>query len=364
MCLCARAPVRLCVYSFNGVLTRAESIAHFSLWAALKSPLLIGCDLRQKECQAIPPGFAHAQPSETFSPAASRSSRPLWHMCSQAGVPFFTNPEVLAVNQDPLGVQARRVRAYGGDKGIPMGKSGICGSEELPQNTIIAPCDAADPFQRWELLPNGTLFMAQTGECLQLDSGQGGCCGQAWDVWMNNAASGLCNDPASCCGARQQLWNYRVAERTLTNNVTGQCLTVHAGGLHNVGLLPCTPVMGGLQTWDWDHVTGTFVSSAAPPGYGNHKFCLARTKDVQGGALEVWAGPLTGGDLVVVLFNRNAANMTHIAVQWADVGLDVSKRMKVRDLWGRQDLGVYAGSFTTRTPVELHGAAMLRMTAA
>ena len=122
----------------------------------------------------------------------------------------------------------------------------------------------------------------------------------------------------------------------------------------------------GPQTCQWyrDRVTGQFVSSAAPPGYGNHKFCLARTKDVRGGALEVWAGRLTGGDLVVVLFNRNAANMTHIAVQWADVGLDVSKRMKVRDLWGRQDLGVYAGSFTTRTPVELHGAVMLRMTAA
>ena len=27
-------------------------------------------------------------------------------------------------------------------------------------------------------------------------SGQGGCCSQAWDVWTNNAASGLCNDPA------------------------------------------------------------------------------------------------------------------------------------------------------------------------
>jgi hypothetical protein len=279
-------------------------------------------------------------------------------------VPFFSNPEVLAVNQDALGVQARRVRAYGGDKGIPIGKSGICGSEELAQNTIIAPCDAADPFQSWEMLPNGTLFMAQTGECLQLDSGQGGCCGQAWDVWMNNAASGLCNDPASCCGARQQLWIYDDAKFIMTNNVSGQCLTVHASGLHNVGLLPCNQVIGGLQTWYRDRVTGQFVSSAAPPGYGNRKFCLARTKDVQGAALEVWAGPLAGGDIVVVLFNRNAAGAMPITAQWADLGLDVARRMKVRDLLARQDLGVYSGSFTTHAPVDVHGVSMLRMSAA
>ncbi len=100
--------------------------------------------------------------------------------------------------------QAKRV-ASSGPQGIPVGKSGVCGQEELPQNTIIAPCNAGDPLQQWQLLANGTIYMAATGECLQLDSGQGGCCSQAWDVWTNNAASGLCNDPASCCGSKQQV---------------------------------------------------------------------------------------------------------------------------------------------------------------
>ncbi len=50
--------------AFNGVLTTPESIAHFSLWAAMKSPLLIGCDLRAPACAT--------------------------------GVPYFTNPEVRA----------------------------------------------------------------------------------------------------------------------------------------------------------------------------------------------------------------------------------------------------------------------------
>jgi hypothetical protein len=60
---------------------------------------------------------------------------------------------MLAISQDGLGVQARRV-ASGGDAGTPVGKSGTCGREELPQNTVIAPCSASDPLQRW--LPRRT----------------------------------------------------------------------------------------------------------------------------------------------------------------------------------------------------------------
>ena len=170
--------------------------------------------------------------------------------------------------------------------------------------------------------------MLQTGECLQLDSGQGGCCSQAWTVWTNNAASGLCNDPASCCGSRQQLWSYDPLGRTLKTNTTGQCLSVHTA-LHNVGVAPCTPLLGGLQAWDWDATHGQFVSSATPPGAGNAKYCLARTKDVAGGALEVWGGALAGGDIAVLLFNRNAPGPANVTALWSDLGLPPAQVMKV-----------------------------------
>ena len=318
--------------SFNGVLTEDESVAHLALWAALKSPLLIGCDLRQPACAA--------------------------------GVRYFANPELVAISQDALGAQARRVAAGGGDKGVPHGKSGTCGTEELPQNTIIAPCDAGDARQRWTLQSNGSIFLAATGECLQLDSGQGGHCSQAWDVWYNNAASSLCNDPASSCGGLQELWAFDVAARHLTNNASGQCLTVHASGLHNVGLLPCSGVLSGLQSWDFAPATGQFISSAAPPNAGGAKYCLARSKDVLGGALETWAGPLANGDLVVILFNRNAAGATTMTASWADLGLDPAARMKVRDVLARTDNGTAVGAFATAAPVPVHGVAMLRLSAA
>ena len=65
----------------NGGLTAAEERAHFSLWAALKAPLILGCDL------------THA---------------------SAAVLQIISNPEVIAVNQDAMGAPARRVWSSAG----------------------------------------------------------------------------------------------------------------------------------------------------------------------------------------------------------------------------------------------------------
>uniref|UniRef100_A0A1D1XFL4 Alpha-galactosidase n=1 Tax=Anthurium amnicola TaxID=1678845 RepID=A0A1D1XFL4_9ARAE len=64
----------------NGGMTKDEYIVHFSIWAISKAPLLIGCDVRNitKETMEI-----------------------------------LANEEVIAVNQDPLGIQAKKVRMEG-----------------------------------------------------------------------------------------------------------------------------------------------------------------------------------------------------------------------------------------------------------
>jgi hypothetical protein len=308
----------------NGVLTDAENAAHFSLWALMKSPLLIGCDLTLPACVKT--------------------------------LPLLKNPEILAMSQDALGAPARRV-ASSGDPGAPYGKSGICGKEELPQNTIIAPCDAASPLQAWELLANGTLFLPATGECLQLDSGQGGCCSQAWPVWHNNVASALCNDPASCCASKQQLWALNASAGAVVNVASGHCLTVHAAGMRNVGALPCAPtgVEGPFQGWRWE--PPRLVSAVAPPG-AKARYCLARTPDVRGGATEVFAGPLANGDVAVALFNRNLPAGANITANFAALGIKGPAR--VRDALARADRGVATGSVTAFADV--HGVAVLRLT--
>ncbi|KZV14670.1 hypothetical protein F511_40699 [Dorcoceras hygrometricum] len=66
----------------NGGMTYEEYRAHFSIWALMKSPLLIGCDVRNITTEAFE---------------------------------ILSNEEVIAVNQDPLGVQGRKVYSYGPD---------------------------------------------------------------------------------------------------------------------------------------------------------------------------------------------------------------------------------------------------------
>jgi alpha-galactosidase len=64
----------------NGGMTTGEYRAHFGLWCLLAAPLMAGNDLRQ-----MPPEIRE----------------------------ILTNPEVIAIDQDPLGVQGRRIRSGG-----------------------------------------------------------------------------------------------------------------------------------------------------------------------------------------------------------------------------------------------------------
>lgn len=64
----------------NGGMTTAEYRTHFSLWCISKSPLLIGCDITKMS-------------QDTFN--------------------ILTNTELIAVNQDSLGIQGRKILSTG-----------------------------------------------------------------------------------------------------------------------------------------------------------------------------------------------------------------------------------------------------------
>jgi alpha-galactosidase len=64
----------------NGGMTHKQYIVHFSLWAISKAPLLVGCDVRDIS-------------NNTYK--------------------ILSNKEVIDVNQDPLGIQAKKVKKDG-----------------------------------------------------------------------------------------------------------------------------------------------------------------------------------------------------------------------------------------------------------
>ena len=76
----------------------------------------------------------------------------------------------------------------------------------------------------------------------------------------------------------------------------------------------------------------------------------------QEGPLEVWAKPLSGGDVAVGLVNQTTSP-THVTVKLEDVG--VSGEAQARDLWEHKDLGAVHGSYTAVVPG--HGVVMLRL---
>ena len=90
-----------------------EYVAHFSMWAALKSPLLIGTDIRKLSAKTLS---------------------------------ILNNPAVIAVNQDPLGSPASRVRQ---DLDVKKSKYGqgevqIWSGPLFPNDRLVVLLNAAD----------------------------------------------------------------------------------------------------------------------------------------------------------------------------------------------------------------------------
>jgi alpha-galactosidase len=96
-----------------GGMTDEEYKAHFSMWAALKSPLLIGADLRELSAQTLS---------------------------------ILNNPAVIAVNQDPLGKSAHRISRnlnVSKDK-YGQGETQIWSGPLYPADQVVIFFNAAD----------------------------------------------------------------------------------------------------------------------------------------------------------------------------------------------------------------------------
>ncbi len=75
------------------------------------------------------------------------------------------------------------------------------------------------------------------------------------------------------------------------------------------------------------------------------------------GAEEVWARPLAGGAMAVILFNRGDAPV-RIQVGWTELGWP-ARGVAVRDLWQKRDMGSWPASYSAE--VAPHGVVMLRL---
>ncbi len=155
----------------NGGMTDVEYTTHFSLWSISKAPLIIGCDVTN---------------------------------ISAAGISILTNPEVIAVNQDPLGVQGKKI---------------VVTSSQSPNasgSVVIASCSSSsiEPKRRqWTYNPqDGSIRSVFDGRCLSIAH----CNKSETPVVLNECHIG---DPQAQCQGQNQQWTANTSDQTIVSRM-------------------------------------------------------------------------------------------------------------------------------------------------
>jgi hypothetical protein len=284
----------------NGGMTNDEYITHFSLWAIMKAPLIIGCDI-------------------TNMSAETRN--------------ILLNTEVIAINQDPLGQQGYIVSENHLPTNPPIQLS------NGTTNVIVAPCDPLfDPFQRWTAHGNQLRIMSDS-RCV------------AADVVRHENGDNVVVAP---CQDSNSSWTWNGPQ--LVSEMDNLCLDVYQGLMttrsdKNVQTSPCTG--GETQQWNFNSSTGLIENVATGK-------CLS-LEYRNAVATQVFAGPLVMDQWAVVLVNRDDDNAASITLNWNALGVDPSTSFIVRDLWKHQDLGIFETSFTA-FDVAPHASVTLKLT--
>jgi hypothetical protein len=155
-------------------MTDTEYVAHFSLWAITKAPLIIGCDVTK---------------------------------ISTAALSILTNPEVIAVNKDPLGIQGKKVA------------SAAAQSPNASGEVIVANCSSLtiDPKRRlWTYnAQDGSFRSAFNGRCLSIHE-----CSTRRETYavLNDCQIG---DPQAQCQGKNQQWTVDTSQQTIVSHMDG-----------------------------------------------------------------------------------------------------------------------------------------------
>ncbi len=157
----------------NGGMTDVEYITHFSLWAITKAPLIIGCDVTNM---------------------------------SAATLSILTNPEVIAVNQDPLGVQGKKVVATSSK------------SANASNSVFVTSCSSIsssiEPTRhQWTYnAQDGSIRSVFNGWCLSIVH----CNKSAAPVVLDDCHIG---DPQAEFQGKNQQWIARTADQTIVSQM-------------------------------------------------------------------------------------------------------------------------------------------------
>jgi hypothetical protein len=331
----------------NGGCTDDEYRTHFSLWAMLKSPLIIGNDIRN-----------FSTPNDE----------------SQAVLDILANKEVIAVNQDTLGRQARRTWSDTTEK---LRNSKLFGDKVIATKCASGAEGAyedAKESQQWSYEADGTIKSAQTGRCLSevnwQDAEDLSAVLPEGEIYTNHTAHLHSVTTADCAVATK--WDAgQFVGGSIVSRASGLCLEVakedplavfqgkriQTGGCR-AAFTGNHGVFDPTEHQSWNTPRSTLLNLY-------QRQCLTIDADAMTGlAQEVWVAPLADNSLGVLLLNKGPVT-TVMTLDAAKIGMSASDSTvyKIRDLWLQEAL---TRTFSASTPVDFkvnsHGVVMLKLT--
>ncbi|KAJ6846443.1 alpha-galactosidase-like [Iris pallida] len=113
----------------------------------------------------------------------------------------------------------------------------------------------------------------------------------------------------------------------------------------SIWALAKAPLLIGCDVRSMNYQTLEILSNSEVIAVNQDKLGVQGQKVKSDGDLEVWAGPLSGGRVVVVLWNRGSGKAS-ITANWSDIGLKSSDVVKARDLWAHKTISSVQGKLT------------------
>ena len=304
---------------------------------------------------------------------------------SAASLAILKNQALISINQDELGQQGTLRAAYTSDghraPAVPAPPP-----PPVPEKQVagwMAPCTfgTAVAAQRWEI-SGRRLMQASTQKCLARTAAGAvtvAACDpsaklQQWDLSrVNSTVSQVRDDEGGLCltfnssSLHMEACGTETGDKTTAHDCTqGNCR--FSGIIYQLWYLNSLSQMTSAIT-NIPNGGGTLLPSL--PGFPtNTPWCLATAPNAAPAPppappavdssmpLQVWAGPLAGGDFVVLLLNTGNGTQ-EITAHWADIGLKGGVAAKAIDVWTGKDLGTKTG--TISASVASHDSAVFRL---
>lgn len=330
----------------NGGCNDAEYRTHFSLWAMLKAPMIIGNDIRNLS-----------------TPSTENA----------AVMNILANKEVLAVSQDALGLQARLTWS---DTSEHLASSTTFGDKLIATKCATGKEGAYEDAkidQEWAYQADGTIMSASTGKCLNemsfRDVDTLTEAAQLESLFPNRTTLMRSVSTASCDVATK--WDMgQYIGGSIVSRDSKLCLEVAKFDMlvvaqgKRVQTAPCQNISKKFGVMDiTEHQSWTAPGSALRNLY--QRQCLTVDRDAMTGLKqEVWTGPLTDKSVAVLLINKGPVP-TAMTLDFSKIGLSTgdSTVYAMRDLWAHRDLlEHFSASKPAKFAVESHGVIMLKLT--